>query len=250
MIDFTMTRVLKAYQGAAAIYQGESTDVPVLLQPVGQPSFGDTIKFFEPDSATAVPSPLATFAPVQLGSRVVLLLPFMTNPSLQLPQAPETQYTYTPVWRTRSPVSRSQQTQVGHALPVDAPLSQIGNEPRHELIAAWTSAAFTPPAATAFATPLPPAGSAPEAEFLLYYDAMQQLYNTAYYPAPYTRVELECEGDELALLVRPVAPAREWDFVPGGADANFAARYMENPVFPTGYQAQIGAYLLTGERSP
>lgn len=249
MIDFTMTRVLKAYPGAAAIYQNESTDVPVLLQPVGQPASGDVIPFLDPGTGTAIPCPLATFAPVQLGSRVVLLLPYMTNTSLQLPQAPETQYTYTPVWRTRSPVVAGR-GQVGHALPSASPSSQIGNDTTHEVVVAWTSAPITPPAATAFATPLPPANSTPNAELLLYYDAMQPVFGAAYYPAPYTRIEVECEGDELALLVRPAEPARTWDFAPGGADANFAARYMENPVPPQGYWQQIGAYLLTGERSP
>lgn len=250
MIDFTMTRVLKAYPGAAAVYQAQPTTRPVLLQPVGPEPVADTILALDPPDA-GVQTPLAAFAPVQLGSRLVLLIPFMTNTSLQLPAAPETQYTYTPVWRLRSPVSAGNKPRLGHALPDEAPLPQIGSPTRHEVIPAWTSASFTPPASVAYLTPIPPPGSAANSKFLLYYDAMQPIYGPLpYYPTPYTRVELECEGDEFALLVQPTGGARNWNFTPGAADANFAGRYMENPVPPTGYLKQIGVFLLTGERSP
>jgi len=232
-IDFTMARVLKAYPGAAARYQGESTEVPVLLQPVGV----DPVAF-QAYASTYV----AALASVQLGSRLTLVLPWMTAVNAAS-AAPETAYRYRPFWRLRTPA-------VGGHLPPTAVAGDTIPNPNASPVVAWSGDEIVPTVPPDTLRPLLPPGYNPDLFTLSNGDLQPGGTFTPNYLAPFSRYDLDAEGDEFGLLVQPVGPARPWDFAQGAADANFAARYMENPYPPLGYLKQIGAFILTGERSP
>lgn len=232
-IDFTMARVLKAYPGANDRYQGVTTDTPILLQPVD----------VDPTAAN-VTGPggtyLAALAPVQIGSRLTLVLPWMVVPDGAQP-APETTYRYVPVWRLRPPP-------VGHFPPFAPPVLTTGGG---GMAVSWLGADIVPTAPSAIFRPIIPPQYPLAASFVLSNGDLQPAPPISpYYVAPWSRYELEVEADEFGLLVQPTGPTRNWDFAPGGLDANFAAQYLSNPVPPLGYLKQAGAYILTGERSP
>lgn len=232
-IDFTMGRVLKAYPEAAARYQSVSTDLPVLLQPVDVDPVAANV-------AGPGGTALAALAPVQLGSRLTLILPWMVSPD-GTQRAPETTYRYVPVWRLRPP-------SVGHFPPFTPPVPATGNG---GMAIAWLGAEIIPAAPSTISRPIIPPPYVLATAFVLSNGDLQPAPPVApYYVAPWSRYELEAEGDEFGLLVQPTGPARTWDFAPGGLDANFAAQYLSNPVPPVGYLKPAGAYILTGERSP
>lgn len=235
MIDFTMARVLKGYPGLVARYQGQQTTVPVLLQPVGLPPT-------DGEADGTVPQ-LATLAAVQLGSRLRLILPWMVAP--EGTSGAETTYTYTPIWRLRSPVTAAGGSRLGHGVTQDA-----GAGLTKQLAPAWLGTPITPPAPSTVAYPREPANIALGA-FRTYAGGLwSSTAPSPTYVAPFSSYELLCEGDEFGLLVQPTGGARAWDFAANAVDANFATQYAESPYLSPAYQEALGAYILTGERSP
>lgn len=249
--QYSLSRVLRPFEGFESVYQGLSTEIPIAFPGTRDPNAGKD--GFDPNLLAGIKTPY--------GSKLNLWVPAVFDVAGEGVVATQ-DYRYTLVWRLRN-LQDFRQSQVPYHFPrqgkgessqfvIPAAVHSIVYEgPRQERMVGTTSDIFATQemvreqlsvqSAQALAPRLPNGGAVGA-----YQQGLNGSLSGTNTIAAWNVFQIDCVGDELIILVNPADQTRTWDFTTEGVDDyGFSATYGTANGSRTPIR-DMGVFLLSG----